>query len=100
MSPIFVFPSVLVSVVMGWIGQIYMKAQLAVKRERSNARSPVLGHFGAAISGLGTSCRTTMVINTYDVQCPSVRMERRQRLDASLSCASTVTHERQLTSGT
>ncbi len=39
--------------VMGWLGHVYMKAQLAVKRERSNARSPVIGHFGAAIAGLG-----------------------------------------------
>jgi hypothetical protein len=36
----------------GWIGRIYMKAQLSVKREMSNAKVPVLGHFGAAIAGL------------------------------------------------
>jgi len=32
-----------------------MKAQMSVKREMSNARSPVLGHLGAAMSGLGNS---------------------------------------------
>ena len=51
-SPIFVIPGLIVSFVGGWCGQIYMKAQLSVKREMSNARAPVLGHFGAAIAGL------------------------------------------------
>ncbi len=40
-------------VVGGWLGHLYMKAQLSVKRELSNAKSPVLGHIGAAIAGLG-----------------------------------------------
>lgn len=53
-SPVFVFPGIMVGVIMAFVGQLYMKAQLAIKRERSNARSPVLGHFGAAIAGLGT----------------------------------------------
>ncbi|KAJ3554167.1 hypothetical protein NP233_g12480 [Leucocoprinus birnbaumii] len=30
----------------------YLKAQLSVKREMSNAKAPVLAHFGAAIAGL------------------------------------------------
>lgn len=54
-SSIFVFPGALLLMIMGWLGRAYMKAQLAVKRERSNALSPVLGHFGAAMSGLGAS---------------------------------------------
>ncbi|KAF9808291.1 hypothetical protein IEO21_07904 [Rhodonia placenta] len=36
----------------GWIGQLYMKAQLSVKREKSTAQAPVLGLFGAAFAGL------------------------------------------------
>ncbi|TFY70118.1 hypothetical protein EVJ58_g61 [Rhodofomes roseus] len=56
MSPIFLFPGAFVAIAGGWLGQVYMKAQLSVKREMSNARSPVLGHFGAAIAGL-TSIR-------------------------------------------
>ncbi|EED85726.1 predicted protein [Postia placenta Mad-698-R] len=36
----------------GYIGHIFMKAQLSVKREMSNARAPVLGHIGSAFSGL------------------------------------------------
>ena len=51
-SPLFTIPGLIVSFVGGWCGQIYMKAQLSVKREMSNARAPVLGHFGAAIAGL------------------------------------------------
>lgn len=53
MSPIFGIPGVLLCIVGVWIGQLYMKTQLAVKRERSNARSPILGHISAAITGLG-----------------------------------------------
>ena len=52
-SPIFVIPSALVAVIGGTLGNIYMKAQLSVKRELSVAKAPVLGHFGAATSGIG-----------------------------------------------
>ena len=41
-SPLFVVPSVLVFIVGGICGQIYVKAQLCVKREMSNAKAPVL----------------------------------------------------------
>ena len=52
-TPLFVIPSFVVGAVGAWCGQLYMKAQLSVKRESSNAKSPVLNHFGAAITGLG-----------------------------------------------
>lgn len=52
-SPIFVIPGMFISMVGGWCGQVYIKAQLSVKREMSNGRSPVLSHFGAAMAGLG-----------------------------------------------
>lgn len=51
-TPIFVFPGIFVFVVGGWLGQIYMRAQLSVKREQSNAKAPVVGIFGGAIAGL------------------------------------------------
>jgi hypothetical protein len=51
MSPIFLFPGVGVALLGAWCGQVYMRAQLCVKREMSNARSPVLGHFGGAFHG-------------------------------------------------
>lgn len=54
-TPIFVIPGVFMAIVGGYCGQIYIKAQLSVKREMSVARTPVLGHFGAAMAGLGTT---------------------------------------------
>ncbi len=51
-SPIFLFPAMLVAFFGAVVGNIFMKAQLSVKREMSNAKAPVLGHFGAAISGI------------------------------------------------
>ncbi|KAF7366640.1 ATP-binding cassette transporter [Mycena sanguinolenta] len=55
-TPSFLIPGVLIGALGGWCGQIYMAAQLSVKREMSNAKAPVLSHFGAAIAGL-TSIR-------------------------------------------
>ena len=57
MSPVFGMPGALLVFIGVWMGQMWMKAQLAVKRERSNARSPILGHIGAAITGIGMSDR-------------------------------------------
>ncbi|PBK97861.1 P-loop containing nucleoside triphosphate hydrolase protein [Armillaria gallica] len=51
-SPAFIFPGVMLTCLGGVFGQLYMKAQLPVKRCNANAKSPLLGHFGAAISGL------------------------------------------------
>ena len=51
-TPLFFFPSVIIAIVSGILGHVYMKAQLSVKREMSVAKAPVLGHFGAAISGI------------------------------------------------
>jgi len=55
-TPLFFLPGILVGLIGTWCGQLYIKAQISVKREMSNARAPVLGHFGAAIGGL-TSLR-------------------------------------------
>ena len=51
-TPVFVIPGIVIGAIGYWCGQVYIKAQLSVKREMSNARSPVLSHFGAAIAGL------------------------------------------------
>lgn len=51
-TPVFVIPGLLVGILGSWCGQIYIKAQLCVKRNMSNAKSPVMSHFGAAIAGL------------------------------------------------
>ncbi|KZS96534.1 P-loop containing nucleoside triphosphate hydrolase protein [Sistotremastrum niveocremeum HHB9708] len=45
-------PGVIVAVSGITFGQIYIKAQLPIKRHMSNSRSPVLSHVGAALHGL------------------------------------------------
>jgi hypothetical protein len=50
--PVFVLPGILVFFAGRFCGELYIKAQLSIKREMSNRRSPVLAHFGAAIAGL------------------------------------------------
>ncbi|KAF5377185.1 hypothetical protein D9615_006331 [Tricholomella constricta] len=64
LTPAFLLPGILVAIIGGWCGQIYIAAQLSVKREMSNAKAPVLGHFGAAISGL-TSIRAYGAQKTF-----------------------------------
>ena len=54
LTPVFIFPCVIIAVVGAWLGQVYMKAQIAIKREMSNAKAPVMGHFGAAVAGLSS----------------------------------------------
>ncbi|KAJ6465017.1 P-loop containing nucleoside triphosphate hydrolase protein [Mycena sanguinolenta] len=56
LTPLFSIPGALAALIGGAFGQLFIKAQLSVKRESSNAKAPVLGHFGAAITGL-TSIR-------------------------------------------
>ncbi|CAE6498063.1 unnamed protein product, partial [Rhizoctonia solani] len=63
-SPIFTIPGAAVFVIGLWIGQIYITAQLSVKREMSNARSPLFSHFGAALQGI-TSIRAYGVQNLF-----------------------------------
>ncbi|KAF8592008.1 P-loop containing nucleoside triphosphate hydrolase protein [Ramaria rubella] len=65
--PMFVLPGLATFVAGGICGQLYIKAQLSVKREMSNRRSPVLAHFGAAISGL-TSLRAYGAQNAFKTE--------------------------------
>ncbi|KAJ7069529.1 hypothetical protein C8F01DRAFT_1245729 [Mycena amicta] len=51
-APVFFFPGVAIGAIGAWIGQVYIAGQLPVKRLTSNAKAPVLAHFGAAIAGL------------------------------------------------
>lgn len=44
-TPVFLGPGILVFILGGWVGQVYMKAQLSAKREMSNAKAPVLGQY-------------------------------------------------------
>ena len=54
-TPTFLLPAVLIAAFGAWLGQVYMKAQLSVKREMSVAKAPVLGILGGAIAGLRMS---------------------------------------------
>ncbi len=65
LSPVFVIPSVIVATIGGTLGNIYMKAQLSVKRELSVAKAPVLGHFGAAVSGISESLQYFYISAKY-----------------------------------
>jgi hypothetical protein len=55
LTPVFIIPGTVITVLGAWLGQVYMKAQIAIKREMSNAKAPVLGHFGAAVAGISLS---------------------------------------------
>ncbi|KAJ6559886.1 P-loop containing nucleoside triphosphate hydrolase protein [Mycena capillaripes] len=65
LTPLFSVPGILAAVIGGTLGQLFIKAQLSVKRESSNAKAPVLGHFGAAIAGLTS-------IRAYGAQGPFI----------------------------
>jgi hypothetical protein len=55
LTPVFSGPGVAIAVLGAWLGRVYMRAQIAIKREMSNAKAPVLGHFGASVAGLSES---------------------------------------------
>ncbi|KAK0480768.1 hypothetical protein IW261DRAFT_1474488 [Armillaria novae-zelandiae] len=76
-TPIFLFPGIVVAILGAWCGQIYIKAQLSVKRELSNAKAPVLGHFGAAIAGI-TSIRAYGAQNAF-IRESMVRIDKYTR---------------------
>lgn len=54
-GPIALIPATIVVAIGLLVGQVYIAAQLPIKRNMSNARSPVLSHVGAALNGLSTS---------------------------------------------
>ncbi|KAJ3501228.1 hypothetical protein NLJ89_g9435 [Agrocybe chaxingu] len=64
-TPIFLGPGLSVALFGGWLCQVYMSSQLSVKREMSNAKAPVLAHFGATINGLGNVDPHTRAARTF-----------------------------------
>ncbi|KAK7681700.1 hypothetical protein QCA50_015047 [Cerrena zonata] len=72
-SPFSISPGVVMIIAGVALGNIYIKAGLPLKREGSNAKAPVLGHFSAAISGL-------VSIRAYGAQ-ESFRKESYRRID-------------------
>lgn len=68
-TPAFILPALLTASICGWIGKMYLKAQLSVKRELSNLKSPVLETIGSAIAGLSEphlyeTCARWLTIDT------------------------------------
>lgn len=51
-APVFLVPSLLVVGLGAWLGKVYIKAQLSVKRELSIRKTPVLAAFSNATRGL------------------------------------------------
>ncbi|KAG8882444.1 hypothetical protein FRB97_008260 [Tulasnella sp. 331] len=91
-SPVFFFPGVLFAAVGRYIGEnvafvatrldvtkspttgnVYITAQLSVKREMSNSKSPVYSHFGAAVAGLAS-------IRAFGAE-EAFKIESRKRID-------------------
>ncbi|KAJ2931797.1 hypothetical protein H1R20_g5295, partial [Candolleomyces eurysporus] len=71
--PIFALPGLVVAGLGILIGGRYLKAQLSVKRELSNAKSPMISHFSAAMAGL-------VSIRAYGAQ-DVFKTESRRRID-------------------
>lgn len=63
-TPAVILPGIGIFLVGAFFGNIYMKAQLPVKREMSNKKAPVLGHFGAAITGLSAYHQLLRILDT------------------------------------
>lgn len=72
-TPVFLIPGVLMAVIGGYCGQVYMKSQLSVKREMSVARAPVLAHFGSAVAGLGELVSHTLQTIVLNQPIVSIR---------------------------
>ncbi|KAH9967588.1 hypothetical protein BC827DRAFT_1264378 [Russula dissimulans] len=77
LNPVFIVPCTVIAVLGAWLGQLYLKAQIAIKREMSNAKAPVMGHFGAAVAGLTS-------IRAYGAQV-AFREESFRRIDIWIS---------------
>ncbi|PPQ91593.1 hypothetical protein CVT25_013697, partial [Psilocybe cyanescens] len=72
-TPVFIFPSLSVAALGVYLASVYLKAQLSVRREMSNARSPLLAHFSAAIAGI-------VSIRAYGAQF-ALKAESLRRID-------------------
>ncbi|KAK8861563.1 hypothetical protein IAR55_002385 [Kwoniella newhampshirensis] len=71
--PFFSIPAILIGVLGGFLGELYIHGQLSVKREMSNAKSPLFSHFSAAFNGI-------VSIRAYGAQ-QKVRIEAQRRAD-------------------
>jgi hypothetical protein len=96
-TPTFIAPSALIGLFATLCSNIYMRAQLSVKRELSNKRAPVMGHFGAAIAGLSTlslRLNSESVANRSPLKHLSALTELKRPSDLNPTGVSTVSRER------
>ncbi|KAI0031305.1 P-loop containing nucleoside triphosphate hydrolase protein, partial [Vararia minispora EC-137] len=69
-----ILPPVFVLALVGaWCGNVYMAAQLSVKREMSNRRAPIVAHVAAAVAGVAS-------IRAYGAES-AFRIELQERID-------------------
>lgn len=78
-TPVFLLPGVIIASIGGWIGNVFIHAQLSVKREMSKVKAPVLGAFSDAINGLAS-------IRAYSAQ-DVFRKESLIRIDCYVSAS-------------
>ncbi|WVQ64901.1 uncharacterized protein L199_003070 [Kwoniella botswanensis] len=71
--PIFSIPAVVIGAVGAFLGEVYIHSQLSVKREMSNAKSPLFSHFSAAVNGI-------VSIRAYGAQ-QKLRVEAQRKAD-------------------
>lgn len=50
--PLFTLPAIAIGLVGAFIGELYIHGQLSVKREMSNAKSPLFSHLSSSINGI------------------------------------------------
>ena len=62
-TPFTILPSIFLGGIGGYFSKLYMTAELPIKRGESNAKAPVLGHFSAAITGLGASLAVLCLVS-------------------------------------
>ncbi|KAF8722474.1 P-loop containing nucleoside triphosphate hydrolase protein, partial [Rhizoctonia solani] len=80
-SPTFSFAGALLLALGIWMGQVYISAQLPVKRHMSNARSPIFSHFHTVLEGMAT-------IRAYGAQ-ERMRKEMQRKIDTHTRAART-----------
>ncbi|ODO04635.1 hypothetical protein I350_05244 [Cryptococcus amylolentus CBS 6273] len=71
--PLFSIPAVIIGALGGIMGEMYIHGQLSVKREMSNAKSPLFSHFSAAFNGI-------VSIRAYGAE-EQMRLEAQRRAD-------------------
>ncbi|BEJ16010.1 hypothetical protein CspHIS471_0506150 [Cutaneotrichosporon sp. HIS471] len=71
--PFFSIPAIIMGVLGGFIGEMYIHAQLSVKREMSNAKSPLFSHLASSVSGI-------VSIRAYGAQ-EQIKNQTREKAD-------------------